>query len=140
VSPCVVDASVVAKWFLPEVHTAAALRVLEAGRELHAPDFLLLELDNVFCKRIRRGELTEKDGAGARDLLRRLPVTMHPFRQLQDLAYETALVTGRSMYDCLYVALAVLLDGQVVTADHRLYKAMAGGVLAENLLWVEDIH
>ena len=139
-SPCVVDASVVAKWFLPEVHTAAALRVLEAGRELHAPDFLLLELDNVFCKRIRRGELTEKDGAGARDLLRRLPVTMHPFRQLQDLAYETALVTGRSMYDCLYVALAVLLDGQVVTADHRLYKAMAGGVLAENLLWVEDIH
>jgi predicted nucleic acid-binding protein len=41
----VVDASVAAKWFFEEAYSEDASRPLHAKYRLHAPDFLLLELD-----------------------------------------------------------------------------------------------
>jgi predicted nucleic acid-binding protein len=40
-------------------------------------------------------------------------------------AYALASVTGRSVYDSTYVALAVRLETQLITADDRLEKALA---------------
>ncbi|MCL5958766.1 MAG: type II toxin-antitoxin system VapC family toxin [Chloroflexi bacterium] len=135
----VVDASVAAKWFLEEVHTPEALRLLDDQYRLHAPDFLLLEVDNLVCKRIRRGEISAAEGNKVRAALRQVPVQTHSFLALLDPAYQIANQTGRSLYDCLYVALAVLLDGQVATADRRLYEALSNGPLAKHMMWVEDI-
>jgi predicted nucleic acid-binding protein len=135
----VVDASVAAKWVFPESYTESSLRLLADRNRLHATDFLFAELDNVVCKRIRRGEINRTEGNRVREALRRFPIQTHSFLPLLDPGYELAVRSGRSLYDCLYVALAILLDGKMVTADRRLYKGLAAGPLSKILLWIEDL-
>lgn len=135
---CVVDASVAGKWFLNEEHTEAARRLLARENRFYAPDFFLLEMDNVFCKRIRCGDLTPADGQDARLLLSQLPIEYYPFGPLRGRAYEIANTAAQSVYDCVYVALAMLLDGTMVTADRRLYSRLSKGRWAKHVTWVED--
>ena len=135
----VIDASVAAKWFIEEEYSDAALSVLKEGNQLHAPDFLLLEMDSIVCKWVRRGVITELEGGDLRDALHRYPVQRHPFLSLLDPAFAIAGLSRGSMYDCLYVALAVLLDGKMVTADRRLHDRLVGGVFEKNMLWIEDV-
>jgi len=138
-STLVVDASVAAKLFVEEDLSEAALSVLDARNHLHAPDFLFLEMDNVICKWVRRGIITESEGSDTRTAIRRIPIKGHSFVSLQDSAYYIANQTKRSVYDCLYVALAVFIGGQMVTADRRLYEGLVNGPFGEHVMWVEDI-
>ncbi len=50
----VVDSSVAIKWFVPEIHTVEAIRVRAAGRSLHAPAFIDVEMGNVLWKKVQR--------------------------------------------------------------------------------------
>jgi predicted nucleic acid-binding protein len=138
-SVLVVDAGVAAKWIVEEEHDEAALALLDRRHQLHAPDFFLLEVDNIVLKWVRRGILTAADGEDTRAEIRSAPIEMHPFGALLELAYRIASDTGRSVHDGLYVALAVALGCQAVTADRRLYEATAAGALAEHVLWVEEV-
>ena len=61
-SAFVVDASVVIKWFVPEVHTDAAQRLLGLSHEYFAPDLLFAETANTVWKKIKRGELSAQRG------------------------------------------------------------------------------
>jgi len=63
----------------------------------------------------------------------------HPDEPLFPKAFEIANETGRSLYDCLYLSLAVSLDAQMVTADLRFYNALKDGDYRAKLLWIEDI-
>ena len=49
----VVDASVVVKWFVPEIHSDAARRLLVLPHEYVAPDLLFAETANTIWKKIR---------------------------------------------------------------------------------------
>lgn len=138
-SEYVVDASVAAKWFFEEKYTNQALALLDDKNRLHAPDFLMVELDSVICKRIRREEITRGEGSEVHASVRKVPVQLHSFMVLLDPAYELAVSTGCSIYDGLYVALAALLEVKLVTADRRLYDGLRGEFLAENLMWIEDL-
>jgi predicted nucleic acid-binding protein len=135
----VIDASVAAKWFLDEVLCEESRGMLHRGHSLHAPDFLLLEMGSVFLKRIRRGDITPDDADVARSMLRQLPVEYHGFTPFLDRAYEVAYLTGQSIYDSLYVALALLLDAQVITADRRLYEGLKNGLFRKHIVWIEDV-
>lgn len=135
----IVDASVMAKWFIEEEHSEAALSVLDKRNQLHAPDFLLLEMDSIICKWIRRSVVTTELGSDLRDALRQYPIQQHPFIPFLDSAFAIANQTGQSIYDCLYVALAALLKGKMVTADHRLYKGLKNSKFNKHLVWVEDL-
>lgn len=138
-SGLVIDASVAAKWFTEEEHADEALRLLGGEYLLHAPDFFMLEMDSVFCKWMRRDIINEDDGEMVRTTLRQLPIQKHPFAPLQDSAYTIASQTGQSVYDCLYVALAALLEGRMVTADRRLYDGLRNGPFKKHLVWIEDV-
>ncbi|MCX5671625.1 MAG: type II toxin-antitoxin system VapC family toxin [Planctomycetota bacterium] len=138
-SDYVVDASVAAKWFFAEVHGEEALRLLEPRHRLYAPDFLLVEFDNMVWKRVRRREIAAAEGRKVRAALRLVPIQTHPSGSLLDSAYELAVRTNCSIYDCLYVALAMRIEGRMVTADRRLYDALAPGPFAKYLAWVEDL-
>ncbi len=138
-SAFVVDASVAVKWLLCEEHFEAARRLLDPRHRLCAPDFLLLETDNVFCKRVRRGQFTRAYGEEARRILREFPVEYHAFGTLLDRAYELASETRTSPYDCLYVALAEVIGGRMVTADRRFYDRIVKSPFAAHVLWVEDV-
>jgi predicted nucleic acid-binding protein len=135
----VVDPSVAAKWFLPEDHAEAARRILRRGNRLYAPDFFLLETDGVLCKHVRRGDLSIKKAGQARALLRHLPIEFYASESIRDQAFLIAAQTGCSPYDCLYVALAVRLDGRMVTADRRLQARLSSGRFAKYLMWIEDL-
>ena len=84
----VVDASVVAKWFLTDNHWKQAELLLSKPNRLHAPDLLFLEVDNVFCKRVRRREFTVADANDARIFLRQLPLQVHPFMSVEQKGFE----------------------------------------------------
>jgi predicted nucleic acid-binding protein len=135
----IVDACVAVKWYLPEEETASALRVASGLNELHVPDFFFIETDNILCKHIRRGLITPEQGSEFRRLLRQVPMKIHAVGEYQNEAFDTAVRTGRSMYDCLYMALAVLLDGQMVTADRRFHRSLATGPFRKHVVWVGDI-
>lgn len=135
----VVDASVAAKWFLPEQYTESARRVLAPENDLHAPDLFLVEIDSVLCRHIRRGELSIAEGDEIRRSLVGYPIQYTPLEELRTLAYAMANQTRTTPYDCLYLALAVLLGGQMVTADRRFYDRVTDGALAPSVLWVEDV-
>jgi len=135
----VVDASVAAKWFFNEEDAVNALSVLHEGNQLHAPDFLRLEMDSILCKWVRRGTVGAADARDIRDTFRRYPIEYHPFASLQDSAYAIATQAGRSVYDCLYVALAALLKAKMVTADRRLHDALKDGPFKRHVVWVGDV-
>ena len=135
----VVDASVAAKWFLEEEHTADALRLLEVADFLHAPEHFSLEIDHVLCKKVRRGELAYELAEEIRKALDQFPIQKLPSAGLRDLAFTIAVFTGRALYDCLYLALALLRGVPMVTADRKLHDALAQGPLAPYLCWVEDL-
>jgi predicted nucleic acid-binding protein len=132
----VVDANVVAKWFVPERLSEEATSLLDDGNELAAPDLIWSELGNVLWKKARTGQLTSGEAAHIIRTLDEFPVTVFPARLVLEGALEVALASGRSVYDSVYVALAVALQCRLMTADERLVNALAGGPLAAHVEWL----
>ena len=136
----IVDASVGVKWFLPEVHAAEARQWRNGPDELHAPTFFFdLEIANILWKKVRRAEITRADADLILGQLPGLPLTRHAEPPLLTSAFDLADRTQRTVYDCLYLALAVQLAGRMVTADQRLYNSLAGTPWAGCICWVGDL-
>ena len=75
----VVDANVVIKWHVAEVHTDAALRLLrDDAPELHSPDLVFPEVGNILWKKVRRGDLNEEEARRIARLVVAAPLTVHP--------------------------------------------------------------
>lgn len=137
--PVVVDASVVAKWFISEVHSDAALRLLDGEDELIAPDLLYAELGNILWKKQRRGELQAEQAIKTMGLLRLAPIRWYASEPLAESALAIGCELARSFYDSLYLALAVSRNCQLVTADRRLYNGLHGTRLQTCMLWIEAL-
>jgi predicted nucleic acid-binding protein len=54
-------------------------------------------------------------------------------------AFNIADRTGRTVYDCMYLALAVRVDGQMVTADERLVNSLANSPWAAAAIRLQDV-
>jgi predicted nucleic acid-binding protein len=135
----VLDASVVIKWHVAEVHAEAARRLLgDDAPELLVPDLVFPEVGNILWKKVRRGDLTEEQARGIAHLVAVAPLEVHPSAPLLEAAFEIATRTGRTVYDSLYVALAVHSGGPLITAGERLYNALKDGPLGAYILWIED--
>ena len=78
---------------------------------------------------MRRGELTDEQARRIAHLVGVAPLDVHPSAQLLEAALEIAIGTGRTVYDSLYVAMAVQLNCRMITADERLYNALKDGHL-----------
>jgi predicted nucleic acid-binding protein len=124
VSVFVVDASVVVKWFVPEIHSDAARRLLVSPHEFVAPDLLFAETGNTIWKKVRRQELTAEEGQQLVADIGLIAVEAFPCRALAEDAYALANATGRTVYDSMYVALALRLNTRAITADDRLEAAL----------------
>ena len=136
-SAAVVDASVGVKWFVPEVLATEARQWRHGPDELHVPAFFFnLEIGNILWKKVRRAELARSDADLILSQLSGLPVTRHPEVSLLPAAFELAFRSERTVYDCLYLALAIQLGGQMVTADQRLFNSLSGTPWARHVCWV----
>jgi predicted nucleic acid-binding protein len=138
-SPFVVDASVGVKWFIPEVYDADARRLQNPAYQLHTPTLFDVEVGNILWKKSRRGELTRPNADFILGQLPLLPLTRHPEAPLLTVAFDLADRTQRTVYDCLYLALAVQLGGRMATADLRLCNALAGTPWAAFICWIEQV-
>ena len=66
------------------------------------------------------------------------PIQLHESRPLTDPAFALAEKIGASLYDGLFLALAIRLGGQLVTADQKLFKKIKISQHADRARWVED--
>jgi predicted nucleic acid-binding protein len=139
VSLFVVDASVAIKWFLPENHSEAALRLLTQPHTLHAPDLIFSEFGNVLWKRVRRNEISKEEADAVLEGLLTLNLQVQPSQALIPLALEIAYRENRTVYDSLYLAAAIALQSSLITADARFFRALNKGPFSAHLLWVENI-
>jgi predicted nucleic acid-binding protein len=132
VSLIVLDASVAVKWFLPEkVETLASEALALLGRsgrneiQIIVPDLFWVEFASVLWKAIWRGNFPKDSADAALASLKRFDFPTVPSLELLDNAFQIATAPGQTVYDCLYVALAVQTNAQLITADERLVNALA---------------
>jgi predicted nucleic acid-binding protein len=130
----VADASVVAKWYVEEEHSNAARELLAPGFRINAPDLLPIEIDNMLCTWLRRRSIDREKADIIRAALRTVPIEMHTSAPLREAAFLLAASAGITMYDALYVALAGQLGAELVTADERLVRALAGTRFARRVI------
>ena len=137
-SQYVVDASVAAKWFLPEAYADDAQRLIDNNDDLFSPELMFHEMTSVMLKRVRRDGMPDERARGA---LAMLPFVVRPVSasHLAGMAMDIAIRYDRSAYDAAYVALAIDRGCRLVTADRRLYNALASSDLASTMLWIEDV-
>ena len=128
----VLDASVAAKWFLPpaqETLSGESLDLLHqyAGGNIRliVPDLFWPESGNILWKAARNGRISRKSAEESMLALTGLKIATSPTLGLLEDAWAIAMAFDRTVYDCIYVALAVASRRPLVTADERLANALA---------------
>ena len=126
----VIDAGIAVKWFLNEPLSEKALQLLkqfqQGAVELVAPELLIAEVANVFWKRAARGDLTKEEAADNLQDALAINLPLVPTAVLAKNALALAQRHNRSVYDSLYLALALARDCELATSDERLFNAIAG--------------
>lgn len=135
----VVDASVAAKWLLPEEHTEQAELLLANGALLFAPDLLYAEVANVLWRRVLRGEVAEETADDGLALLLQIEIATTPAQAIVTQAFAIACRFERTVYDATYLALALEEDAVLVTSDKRLCNALRGTALKSHIRWIGDV-
>ncbi len=121
----VVDASVAVKWFVEEEDSRSASRLLSGEDRLHCPRLLASEVGSALRRKVLRGELELGFARARLESLVQMPVSWHPDESLASDAVRLAFAYDRTVYDCLYLALAYRLEARLVTADLRFAHALA---------------
>ena len=128
----IVDASVAAKWILPpasEPFAHQAVQLLDEYQrgesELFVPDLFWPELGNLLSTAWRRGRVTELQAQEGLAAVLSFDFPAIPTASLVTEAFAIARAYGGSVYDGIYVALAVSTNRPLVTADERLANSLA---------------
>lgn len=122
----VLDASIAAKWFLPEPGSNLALALRDSLGTILVPDLIFAEMGNVLCQRVRRRSLSTQEAQTFIRLFRALPLYVHDSRSLIEDAVRIALEFGATAYDALYVGLALSQKVVFITADQKLLRLRSG--------------
>jgi len=132
---CVLDASVVARWWLArdsDALAAPALQLLSAVRdgalEVHTPELLFAEVANAFWKSARSGDWPPASARQAAEDLAALPLRTHSLAGLVAGATSAALEYQITVYDACYVFLARREQLPLYTADRRLVDRLAPSI------------
>jgi len=130
----VLDASVAAKWLLPEKGTEAALALQEGPDQLFAPDLIRLEVYSSITRRVRAEKpehrLTPQDALDRCRkwfrLLGEATLTLISESDLLTEAVKLSVEIKHPLYDCMYLAAAQALGARLVTADRPFYVSARG--------------
>jgi predicted nucleic acid-binding protein len=134
----VVDASVAIKWYVPEILEHEASNFLREKHDLHVPELILPEFSSIVWKKVKRGQMLEEDAKRIVTAISIRKWRIHLHGQIMVSAYEGAKMTGQTVYDWVYLALAISLDCELITADGKFYNALENTPFKSNLKWVGD--
>ncbi len=128
----VLDAGVAAKWFLPPQDEQLVTQALHLFRRYEAgqvqfivPDIFWAEFGNIAWKAVRRQRWRASAARRALESIRGYDFPTVDSKSLMEDAFEIASAHGSTVYDALYVALAVGTEVEMVTADEHLAHALA---------------
>lgn len=134
----VLDASVVAKWLLPEQDSNKAAAVLSAWNKGAltplAPDLLSGEIANTLWKTAARGLIENGDATRLFMRFEALRLPLVPAVDLARQALHFALSLKHPVYDCIYASLALREHCELLTADEKLFRAFRPMPVAVRLL------
>jgi len=124
----VVDNSALLPLFLPDECSVYAEKLLlstKQGNKLACPGLLLAEFSNAVLTALRRGRLTDAQAESAHREFLGVPLSIEEclegwrLRSLHHLALEQ----GLSIYDAIYLKLAIEAKGDLATLDGKLRQA-----------------
>lgn len=123
----VLDASVLAKFFIEEPDSAAAAEILDSDQGgLFAPGIARIEVANAIIRHMREDKLSKPAAEAAcsawEEMLRDGVVQLRPDADLIEEAIRLAIDVRHTVPDCLYLALAIELNATLITTDEPLYK------------------
>ena len=124
-TPLVIDASVLIKLFIAEEESREATAATKTADALLAPDLLWAEVGNVLWKYVRRGNLSASEAQQITADMLQMPIEVVASRELVESALAIAVETNRTVYDCIYLALAIDRKCRLATADLRFANALA---------------
>ncbi len=133
-----IDASVAIKWFIPEIHAEAAAAWLDLDFELMAPDLIYPEIGNILWRKFHHDELSATEVEAVHQGVAAVPFHVSSAKELLGLALDLAMTLNRTVYDCMYLAVAIGLDAPLVTADRKLFRAVKVSPFASHVHWLEE--
>ena len=131
----VLDASMTLAWVFPDEATEATDRLLESllERQVYAPGLWPIEVANAFLAATRRRRFEASTWPWIRHSLDALPIAVEPVdpARVGSVVIELAHDRGISVYDAMYLELALRMGLPLATLDERLAaEARAVGVEA----------
>lgn len=128
-SKIISDASLSAKWVLPERFSDIAQELLNewlsTGVKICVPPLWESELDGILRYHVWAGRISQADADIAEVALDNVPVTVKQISSVRQLARQIARQANqRRVYDSVYAALADIEGGELWTADYAFYQAV----------------
>jgi predicted nucleic acid-binding protein len=125
----VLDANVVVKWFIPEIDSDKADRLLDGFRnhklDIIAPDILVSEVGNTLWKRsVKIKDISVADAAASYTDFLDLDVPVHSSTTIAEDALSIATSEQHPLYDTLYISLARKRGCEFITADETLVNKL----------------
>jgi predicted nucleic acid-binding protein len=90
------------------------------------PTSVLAEFLSLLAKRNRRKQISDEQAREAFQLMQQCAPRLFDTRPLLPEAFELSLRFQLSLWDCVYLALAVQHDCPLLTADRRFFEGSAG--------------
>ena len=125
----IIDASVAAKWFVPEGDSGKAVKLrnrhVEGELTLMTPDLIVYEVTNALSHHPDISDEALRENVEALFMVDLDLVP--PSTELMALTADSARRYAISIYDSSYLALAEFIATNLVTADKRLCDKVGGG-------------
>ncbi len=134
----VVDATVVMKWYFPEIYSKESLELLDKF-EVCTVDVVVSQVATALWKRVRTGEVKAHESKRIVKNLVRLPIKFAPADSLAHNAMELSSYSTRTFNESLFFVLALQEKTKLVTADFSWYTMLSTGKLKNYIGFVNRI-
>lgn len=123
----VIDTSALIRLFIPDGPIPEGLEKFFIGVEKGdntavAPELLLVETANVLDRKRKIGEISIPESVGLLTDVLSMPIRCTPHGPLIPRAFDLALEHGVTLYDAVYLALAVEQSAMLFSADKEMLK------------------
>ncbi len=140
---CVLDASVVARWWFRDedlhlANRAASIRgAMHEGRiAAHVPDLCAIEVANAMWKLTRFSGWPVAAAREAVGQIDALGLRVHPSAPILSTALDLSVQFGVTVYDAVYVCLALSLEVPLFTADEKLVRKVGASLpFVRSIAW-----